>query len=482
MLFEQVFTPVPLTLPAHASLFTAMYPPTHGVRDNGELLLSSVPTLAEHLHAQEFDTAAFIGSFVLDRRFGLARGFDEYWGDFPLYRYGGVDPATIQFRGDQVEQAAAEWVAHHRSRPFFVFVHFYDLHGPYLLPEPWRQRFRGRLHDGEVAYVDSLVGRPWEQMLSQGLAAHTLLAITSDHGEALGEHGEQNHGFLLYRSTTRVPWIIRFPDGRYAGQKVHGLARLIDVAPTLCSLLGLPIPPSFQGRSLAPEIAGQRRPPLTAYSETVYPYRHFHTAPLRVLRTEQFTFIQAPRSELYDMRSDPAESQNLIQSKRSVAKNLQSELDVLARSIEVRSAAPVSPEVIEKLKSLGYLSAASALRSVPWPASSLPDPKDRISLYRRFQKALESETEGNPGDVASRLETIAARDPALTAVQIEAGLVRQRIHQDALAIRDFRAALGVDPQNTLRSDWPRNARVESLRPSLPSIELWPSMPMISMLC
>ena len=123
-----------------------MYPPTNGVRDNGELLPLSVPTLAEHLHAHEFDTAGFIGGFVLDRRFGLARGFGEYWGEFPLYRYGRVDPATIQFRGDHVEQAAAEWIAHHRSHPFFVFVHFYDLHGPYPLWEPCRQSFRGRLY------------------------------------------------------------------------------------------------------------------------------------------------------------------------------------------------------------------------------------------------------------------------------------------------------------------------------------------------
>ena len=221
MLFEQVFTPVPLTLPAHASLFTGVYPPANGVRDNGEALPSSVPTLAEHLRANGFDTAAFVGAFVLDRRFGLARGFDEYWGEFPLYRYGGRDPGTIQFRGDRVEQAATEWIADHRLRPFFAFVHFYDLHGPYLLPEPWRERFPGRLYEGEVAYVDSLVGQLWKEMLNQGLAGRTLLVVTSDHGEALGDHGEQNHGFLLYRSTTHVPLIIRFPDGRYAGERIQ---------------------------------------------------------------------------------------------------------------------------------------------------------------------------------------------------------------------------------------------------------------------
>ena len=451
VLFEQVFTSVPLTLPAHTSLFTSAYPSTNGVHDNGEALASSVPTLAEQVQAHGIQTAAFIGGFVLDRRFGLARGFDEYWGEFSVHRFAGEDPGDIQIRGDNVEKAAAEWIASHSSHPFFAFVHFYDLHGPYLLPDSWKARFPRRLYDGELAFVDNLIGQLWEDLKREGLAERTVLIVTSDHGEGLGDHGEQNHGFLLYRSTTHVPLIIRFPERRYAGKRIETIARLIDVAPTVCSLLEVASPPSFQGRSLMPEIIGQEgkpRPPLPAYSETLYPYRYFHAAPLYALRDENFAFIQAPRSELYDWRKDPAELHNLIEAKPATASIMRGRLDAMGASEHGPSAAPLSPELLEKLKSLGYVAAASS-SSVPGPGSSLPDPKDRISLYHQFQSALELESRGDARAAAERLEAIAAREPALIVVQIEAGLARQRLHEDQVAVKHFSTAIRIDPENAL---------------------------------
>jgi tetratricopeptide (TPR) repeat protein len=283
------------------------------------------------------------------------------------------------------------------------------------------------------------------------LAERTVLIVTSDHGEGLGDHGEQNHGFFLYRSTTHVPLIIRFPERRYAGKRIGTIARLIDVAPTICSLLEVPSPPSFQCRSLMPEIIGQEgelRPPLPAYSETLYPYRYFHAAPLYSLRDGNFTFIQAPGSELYDWRNDPAELHNLIQAEPATASVLRGRLDALGASEHGPSAAPLNPELLEKLKSLGYVGAASS-SGVPQLGSSLPDPKDRISLYRQFQSALELESHGDARAAAEHLEEIAAGDPALIMVQIEAGLARQRLHEDQRAVEDFSAALRVDPENAL---------------------------------
>jgi arylsulfatase A-like enzyme/Tfp pilus assembly protein PilF len=450
VVFEQVYTPVPLTLPAHTSLFTGRNPPATGIRENGEVLPSSVPTLAEQMQAQGFQTAAFIGAFILDRRFGLARGFDQYWGEFPLHRYAGADPSTIQIRGDQVQAAASQWIADHGPHRFFVFVHFYDLHGPYLLPASWRARFPGRFYDGEIAYVDDLIGKLWEDLVRQGVANRTLLVITADHGEGLGEHGEQNHGFLLYRSTTHVPLIIRFPDRRYAGKRINTIVRLIDIAPTVCALLGVPSPPSFQGRNLAPDISGQVRPALPAYSETLYSYRHFHTAPIYALRDNQYTFIQAPRPELYEFRKDPVELHDLIHTNQAIANNLRGDLEnLLASMAHGPQAAPASAEVLEQLKSLGYVGPASLSRGQPPFDFSLPDPKDRISLYRQFQKVLEFENKGDTRTAAIGLERIAASDPALVMVQIEAGLARQILHEDALAVKDFRAALRVDPENAL---------------------------------
>jgi arylsulfatase A-like enzyme/Flp pilus assembly protein TadD len=451
VLFEEVFTSVPLTLPAHTSLFTSAYPSTNGVHDNEEALAFSVPTLAEQVRAHGIRTAAFIGAFVLDRRFGLARGFDEYWEEFSLHRLTGDDPSDIEIRGDKVERAAAEWIASHSSHPFLAFVHFYDLHGPYLLPDSWKARFPGRLYDGELAFVDNLIGQLWEHLKKEGLAERTVLVITSDHGEGLGDHGEQNHGFFLYRSTTHVPLIIRFPERRYAGKRIGTIARLIDVAPTICSLLEVASPPTFQGRSLMPEITdhgGKPRPPLPAYSETLYPYRYFHAAPLYSLRNENLVFIEAPRSELYDWRKDPAELHNLIKEKLAIASVMRGQLDALGASEHGPSAAPLTPELLEKLKSLGYVGAASS-SSVPRQGSSLPDPKDRISDYRQFQSAIELQSRGYARAAAERLEAIAAREPALIMVEIEAGLTRQRLHEDQIAVNHFNTALRVDPENAL---------------------------------
>ncbi len=450
IVFTQTFTSVPLTLPAHASLLTSTYPPVNGIRDNGEVLPSSVPTLAEQMRAHGFETAAFVSSFVLDRRFGLARGFDDYWGEFPLYRFVGTDPGTIQIRGDGTEKAAANWISNQASKRFFGFVHFYDLHGPFLLPASWRARFPRRVYDGELAYVDDLIGQLWEGMVHQGVADHTLLVITADHGEGLGDHGELNHGFLLYRSTTHIPLIIRFPDHRAAGKRIDTVARLIDIAPTVCALLGVPPSPSFQGRSLAHEIGGQVRPALPAYSETLYPYRQFHSAPLYALRSDPFTFVQAPHSELYEFRKDPAESHNLIHTNQAMANELHAELDKLAGAMAHGPvAASVSPEVLEQLKSLGYVGTASPHNAPPLSDPSLPDPKDRISMYRQVQNAHEMETHGDTRTAATRLEEIAARDPALVMVQIEAGLARQKLNQYELAAKHFRAALQVDPENAV---------------------------------
>ena len=450
VVFEHVYTSVPLTLPAHASLLTGRYPTATGVHDNGEVLPSSVPTLAEQMRDRGFETAAFVGAFILDRRFGLSRGFDEYWGDFPLHRHAGDDPSTIQIRGDQVQTAAAEWIASHADGRFFAFVHFYDLHGPYLLPAAWRTRFTGRIYDGELAFVDDQIGKLWDGLARKGLADRTVLVITADHGEGLGDHGEENHGFLLYGSTTSIPLIIRLPGRRYAGKRVSSIARLIDIAPTACAMLGVTPSAPFEGRSLVPEMQGQQRPGLTAYSETLYPYRHFHTAPLYALRDSRYTFIETPHAELYEYRSDPQELHDQSRNRQAIGNTLREELDnLMASTAEQPQNATASPGVVEELRSLGYVGSASLSSGHPTYDSTLPDAKDRIALYREFQRALELEMRGDVRSSALGLERIASRDPALVIVQVEAGLARQKIHDDELAAVHFAAALKADSQNAL---------------------------------
>jgi arylsulfatase A-like enzyme/tetratricopeptide (TPR) repeat protein len=449
ILFEHVDTPVPLTLPAHTSLLTGQYPPRHGVRDNSEALSDSVPTLAENLHNAGLSTAAFVGAFILDRRFGLARGFDDYWGDFQLYRYRGKDPGTIQIRGDRVEAAAEEWIAAHRTNRFFAFVHFYDLHGPYLLPEPWQSRFGAQVYDGELAFTDDLIGHLWSFLQNLGLADHTVLIITSDHGEGLGDHGERHHGFFLYDSTIHVPLILHLPAHEHAGLKVSSVASLIDIAPTICSLVGAASLPSFQGRSLLAELDHEPLTPHVAYSETLYPYLHFHTAPAFAIETERYSFISLPRRELYDLHLDPQQSRNLAPKSSVVANRLAQELSKFTSATGREGVSRISPDAMKALNSLGYVGPASTASFDIRDYGHLPDPKDRIGLFSQYQDALALEYEGKLEAAATGLEKIAASDPALVNVQIDAGLARRSLDQERAALSHFKAAARADPNNAL---------------------------------
>jgi arylsulfatase A-like enzyme/Flp pilus assembly protein TadD len=452
VLFSHAITPVPLTLPAHAALMTSEYPPVNGARDNGEALPGSVPTLAEQLRAHGFQTAAFVASFILDRRFGLARGFDEYWGDFHIDRHPGLDPGSIMIRGDQVEQAANEWIVGHASKRFFAFVHFYDLHGPYLMPAPWRERFRDDPYDGELAYVDDLIGRLWASLAEKGIARRTLLVIIADHGESLGDHGEWNHGFFVYQSTIHVPLLIRFPDGRFAGTRIPSVVSLIDIAPTACSILDVPAPARFQGHDLVPEIEGRGTSfPHLAYSETLYPMRHFDTAPLFALTDARYEYILASRPELYDLRGDEQEKNNLASKDRALAASYRQRLTHTMAAMRPRHNASIRlrPDELELLTSLGYVATASGPAEPGGNNSTLPDPKDRIALYRKFQCALELENRGDIRESAIRLEQVAAQDPKMVSVEVEAGLARQRLHEDSKAIADFRMALKAQPGSAL---------------------------------
>ncbi|HWB87558.1 MAG TPA: sulfatase-like hydrolase/transferase [Bryobacteraceae bacterium] len=449
VLFEHVYTPVPLTLPAHTSMLTSTYPATNGVRDNGEALAASIPTLAEQFHRRGYQTAAFVSAFVLDRRFGLARGFDSYWGDFDLHRYEGSDPGDVQIRGDRVEAAAEQWLQAHGQQPFLLFVHFYDLHGPYSLPASWRSRFTGRIYDGELAYVDSLIGKLRQKLEQGGLQDRTALIVTADHGEGLGDHGERNHGFFLYRSTTQVPLIIHLPAGQRAGSRVKTTARLIDIAPTLSGIAGVPVPSSFQGRSLLPEMSGHPLPAVAAFSETLYPYLHFHSSPLYAHRDDQSDYIQAPRPELYAV-TDARELHNLASRKPDQLTRLRGQLTGLMSAMpHTTRSQQVSAEVSRKLQSLGYLSGGANSRRDTFPPTAGADPKDRMALFRRFQDALVAEGHGQVQQAATELEQIAFTDPALVSAQIEAGLALQRLGQNERSIQHFKAALAVNPENAL---------------------------------
>ncbi|HET6202550.1 MAG TPA: sulfatase-like hydrolase/transferase [Planctomycetota bacterium] len=393
-LFESAYSPVPMTLPSHATILTGLEPPAHGAHGNGQILPGDVTNLAGRLSAAGFATAAFLGSSVLDPSTGLARGFEVY--DSPRYSSSGGTRAA-----DETTSRAISWLgAVPAGRRFFLWVHYFDPHDPYAPPEPWDGRFRGRAYEGEIAFADAELARLLEPLRRSGRLEETLVCVTADHGEALGEHEEPTHGLFLYEATARVPLLFRHPPS-IPVVRVRGIARLVDVAPTLLDLVGLPLPPDFQGRSLAPSLrAGRIDPALPAYLESEI-LLHLGGAPLRAIRTEEWKFERAPRPELYRPEEDPAEARNLFESHPEIARELDRRLADLERRIGERARrAPEDPRAEPALVALGYISASL-------PKGSLPglDPKDYYPILARASNAVSSLERGRPdAEVLGELE------------------------------------------------------------------------------
>jgi choline-sulfatase len=389
-------THVPITRPAHASLFTGRYPPEHGVRDNISLPLArEVPTLTEALKASGFATAAFVSSFVLDSNSGLSRGFDHYDDAVGGGSDAGDAISNAQRRGDATLETVERWLdarpAELRGRRTALWVHLYDPHDPYEPPEPFASRFAAQPYDGEVAWTDTLLGRLRAMLEARGLWDDALVIVSADHGESLGEHGEHGHGFFAYETTLRIPFVMRGP-GVPAGRVLEGPVRLIDVAPTAADLLGVPSLPDITGRSLVPHLAAGA-PPLTAttYAESLTPLVHYQWSDLRVLRDGAKKYILAPRPELYDLAADPGETRDLAASDTATARRLRAALEGVLRAERERALDPVagtraavSAETLQKLGALGYVSPGAAAGTVAQGA----DPKDKIGEFSTLSRLM----------------------------------------------------------------------------------------------
>jgi arylsulfatase A-like enzyme len=386
--FETAISPTPITLPAHATLLTGQDPPRHGARHNGYFRLTeAVPTLAEALRGAGFATAAFVSAFVLDARFGLARGFDVY--DDRIGLHGGRQLVVgVESRpADQSVNAALSWLDAAPDR-FLLWLHLYDPHAEYDPPEPYRSRFRGRPYDGEIAFADAELGRLLAAIHSKWGERGTLVIATSDHGESMGEHGEPTHSLTLYDATQRVPLLLAGP-GLPRGQVVREpIARLADVAPTVLALAGLPPFDPIDGESLLPTLV-PGAPPRTAWLETLAPQLDFGWSPLLGVRTATHKYVRAPRPELYDLGADPGELSNRAPEEPQLV----AEFDALvtARALESTTSAQrsVSAEERAQLEALGYLASTTAPAS-PTPLGVVggPDPKDQLPLLTPLFEAM----------------------------------------------------------------------------------------------
>lgn len=425
--FDRALAEVPTTPPSHAVILTGTYPMYNGVRGfiSGPLP-KGVGVLAEAFQRHGYDTAAFVSSAVLESSWGFNRGFQEYDDRFNVRQVETSNPAAIERRAEETVGRLLAWFQARPTggtgaRPFFVWLHLYDPHARYDPPEPFRTQYAGHLYDGEIAYADSQLARLFEYLRNNRLYDRTLIALLSDHGESLGEHGEDEHGFFIYNSTLHVPLIFKLPSGMGTPHVVRRLVGIIDVAPTLLDLLHLqdPLSRQFQGMSLASDIlgkgAGRERP---VYAETYYPRDSFGWSELYGISTAQFKYIQAPRPELYDLLKDPQELHNVYAERRSLAAALREQLIGIERRYTstqpAATAPPLPPETVEKLKSLGYIAYSGAAQ--PAAAGPLPDPKDHLKVFKAVMRAHALNEAGRYEESNQALEPLATEEPRLFVI------------------------------------------------------------------
>ena len=380
--FEQVTTTVPATLPAHASIMTGLQPFEHGVRSNGAFMLrDDVKTLAEQFVAAGYVTGAFIGTVVLDAQFGIAQGFEKFDGLAPYQRV--TEDMSGERPGESVVEEASMWIRS-QSTPFFAWVHMYDPHDPYDAPEPFGSRYANSPYDGEVAYVDAMVGQLRQVLEESSAADNTLIVLTSDHGEGLGDHGEQTHSFFIYDSTVRVPLIFWAPGEVPGGIVAMNRVGVIDIFPTVLTMAGLPIP-SNSGVDLSRHFSDQEWFARAIYSESLIPYLDFGWSELRALIDGNYKYIAAPEPELYDLEADPGETKNLVNTDTELAAMMHGALQkfVSQDDVSMLEGEIVDAESLAALQALGYLSGRGGGRD-----RRDTDPKSMIETHETFVRGL----------------------------------------------------------------------------------------------
>ncbi len=439
LVFEDVYSHTPLTLPSHASLLTGLLPTHHGVRDNlGYDLGADTQTLAKRFKAAGYSTGAAVSAYVLRHQTGIAAGFD-FFDDAIEISGNGESLADTQRDGRITVDALAAWLESQSNSKLFAFLHLYEPHTPYApppahrLPDPY---------DGEIAYADELVGRLITRIKTRGWLDRAIVAVVSDHGEGLGDHGESEHGILLYREVLHVPWILRLPGGASGGRRVSGSIGLVDVAATLLDLAGLDAG-GIDGRTVRPSLDGHTALGRAVYSESLYPRLHFGWSDLASVTEQKLRYIRAPRPELYDLATDPRERQNLVTSRAAAVATLAGRLTSMTEGAKSTEPGPVPAEVRERLKSLGYVASSSA--PVSPTAGELPDPKDRIASFEEFKRALALERMGQIAEAIQRYRTILSSNPRMLDAWEALAKALLATDQTREAIAAFGKAVEIDP-------------------------------------
>jgi arylsulfatase A-like enzyme/Flp pilus assembly protein TadD len=439
VLFRNAYSQVPLTLPSHVSMLTGLLPADHGVRDNLGYRFASrdAASLPQSLEQRGYATGAAVSSYVLRGTTGLRELFD--WYDDPFAFTPGADLGAIQRPGADTIASAQRWIGERGANPFFLFLHLFEPHTPYTPPEPFRSA-TSHPYDGEIAYVDSLVGKFLDELRASGVYDRAIVILMSDHGEGLGDHGEREHGIFVYREAIHVPLIVKLPKSASAGATIDNPVGLVDLYPTVLSLIGDQPPVNIAGIPLL----GPAAKPVDArriFSETIYPRLHLGWSDTRSLIDGEQHYIDAPRSELYDVAADPREQNNIAADERRAAAAFRDEIARFDKKLTAPGAA--SAEEVAKLAALGYISA---------PASSLtgelPDAKDGIARHEQYLTAKDAIARGDAQRAIPVLRAVLADNPKFTDAQLELARAYEATRQDREAAEVWRNLLASNPALT----------------------------------
>lgn len=423
VVFENAYSHSPQTLPAHTSILSGTLPFEHGVRDNVGFTIKPGQRFVQHaLRERGYKTGAFVSAYVLRQQTGIHQGFDEY--DDALPAASPDEPlGQVQRAGLETVAAAVRWIDRQTSPKFFLFVHIYEPHRPYSPPA----RFGAAdPYDGEVAFADEIAGTLIEHLRAKQLYERASIVLLADHGEGLGDHGEEEHGIFLYRETIQVPLIIKAPASRGAGTRVHVAVQHLDVAPTLIDFAGASAPPDLDGRSLRPVIEGTGTlTEASIYSESLSPRYHFGWSELYALSDDRYRLIRAPRDELYDIAQDPDERRSIAAERPQAHAAMRSALDAMIANEPAAAPSAVSEEDRRKLAALGYIGTQSA--SPLATGDALPDPKDKVAVLRQYKRATELTGQGRLQEAAAAYRDLLRGEPGMTDVWLHlAGIYEQR--------------------------------------------------------
>ena len=441
ILFERAYSQIPLTLPSHVSILTGRLPGDHSVRDNvgyrydGE----KVPGLPGLLHAAGYATGGAVSAYVLRSDTGIGHGFDAY-DDGIKVRFN-ESLGSSQRPGGEASTAALSWVrttiADQSDKPFFLFLHLYEPHTPYTPPSPFAAKYAADPYDGEIAAADAIVGSFLDELKSLGLYDKAVIILLSDHGEGLGDHGEKEHGILLYREALQVPLFLKLPGGKRGGESVAAPVELIDVFPTVLALTGVEAPDgkdaeATPGRSL---LAPAGDAPRDLYAETWYPRLHFGWSELSSVIRDRFHYIEGPDPELYDLAGDPRETKNVLGAERRAYAMLRKAAAGSKR--ELQAPAAVDPETAARLAALGYAGGTVRVGA----GDELPDPKSRIADLPELERALGLVARQGFRDALPILRRLVAANPNMVEAWENLGLTLQKLGQHEEALAAYQKAL-----------------------------------------